>query len=91
MKKEQWKPGHIVTLVGLLVAGVVLTPVAVGAATGQLVNIADGTDATHTAKVSSGGALKVGDGSGPVHRLNCIIPLVYLSKIHIFLVMIPVS
>lgn len=36
------------------------------AATGQLVNIADGSNAARLAKVSSTGSVQVGDGSGPV-------------------------
>jgi hypothetical protein len=36
------------------------------AATGQLVNIADPTNAARLAKVDAGGRLNVGDGSGPL-------------------------
>jgi hypothetical protein len=50
-------------LIGLLALGVASTGTAV-AATGQVVNIADGTDASHVAKVDAAGRLVVGDGSG---------------------------
>ena len=50
-------------LVGLLALVIALTGTAV-AATGSLVNIADGTTATHVAKVDAVGKLAVGDGSG---------------------------
>jgi hypothetical protein len=52
-------------LIGLLALVVATTGTAV-AATGTGVNIVDGTNAAQVAKVDTGGALKVGDGSGPL-------------------------
>jgi hypothetical protein len=52
-------------LVGLLALGVATTGTAV-AATSTPVTITDGTNSAQVAKVDTGGALKVGDGSGPL-------------------------
>ncbi|MDQ1438724.1 MAG: hypothetical protein QOK43_2353 [Acidimicrobiaceae bacterium] len=59
MNKDQWRPRHVIAVAGLLCAAVIAAPVAVGAATGQLVNIADGTTSTQIAKVDRFGQLKV--------------------------------
>src|SRR4051794_6119304 len=55
-------PALVVAFLALLVAlgGTAL------AATGQLVNIADGSKAANVAHVTSGGRLEVGDGDGPL-------------------------
>src|SRR5687767_13026795 len=55
--REQWKPMHIVAIVFAIVIGVVAAPVAVGAATGTIVNIVDGANAARVAKVDSSGRL----------------------------------
>jgi hypothetical protein len=54
------RPATVLAFIALMVAlgGTAL------AATGTVVNIGDGTTAGHLAKVSSGGKLSVGDGSG---------------------------
>ncbi|MDQ1436474.1 MAG: hypothetical protein QOK43_103 [Acidimicrobiaceae bacterium] len=62
MKHGSWKPRHVVALAALGAAAIIGAPVAVGAATGQLVNIADGTTSTQIAKVDRFGQLKT-DGS----------------------------
>ena len=54
----QWKPRHVITLAAVIAAAVALMPVAVGAATGSLVNIADPAVATQIAKVDPSGALR---------------------------------
>ncbi|HEX8102053.1 MAG TPA: hypothetical protein VF533_05550 [Solirubrobacteraceae bacterium] len=51
------------TAISLLALSIAVTGTA-WAATGQLVNIADGTNAARLAKVSQYGSLQVGDGSG---------------------------
>ena len=56
-KQRQWKPRHVIMMVALGVVAIVLAPVAVGAATGQIVNIADGTNAANVAKVNEVGRL----------------------------------
>lgn len=50
---------HIVTIVASICAAVVLAPVGVMAATGQLVNIADPVTGSNQARVNSGGGLHV--------------------------------
>jgi hypothetical protein len=62
--KKRWQPRHTVLIAALGVLAFVLAPVAVDAATGQLVNIVDGTTSSNVAKVDSSGKLVVGDGSG---------------------------
>ena len=57
--QERFKPRHIVTIVVAVCAGAVLMPVAVGAATGSLVNITDPVTAANKAKVSNKGQLYV--------------------------------
>ncbi|MDQ1446178.1 MAG: hypothetical protein QOI20_2642 [Acidimicrobiaceae bacterium] len=59
MNTREWKPRHVVALAACMAAAVIGAPVAVGAATGQLVNIADGTTSTQIAKVDRFGQLKV--------------------------------
>jgi len=57
--QERFKPRHIVTIVVAVCVGAVLMPVAVGAATGSLVNITDPVTAANKAKVSNKGQLYV--------------------------------
>jgi len=56
---EKLKPRHIVTIVVAVCTAAVLTPVAVGAATGSLVNITDPANAANKAKVSNKGQVYV--------------------------------
>ena len=57
--QDRFKPRHVVTIVVAVCAAAVLTPVAVGAATGSLVNITDPVTAANKAKVSNRGQLYV--------------------------------
>jgi hypothetical protein len=61
----QFTSKQVVTMVVAVCAAAVLTPAAVGAATGQLVNIVDPTTASRQAKVTSNGALSVGQHAAP--------------------------
>jgi len=56
---ERFRPRHIVAMVVAVSTAVVLMPVAVGAATGSLVNIVDPSNAANKAKVSNMGQLYV--------------------------------
>lgn len=58
--------GQIVTIAVAVCAAVVLAPVGVMAATGQLVNIADPVNSAARAHVDTGGKLRVGDGGGAI-------------------------
>src|SRR3954465_15545397 len=62
MRSVKFSPG---TVLGGLALFVALGGTAL-AATGQLVNIADGNDATKVAHVDAAGKLNVGDGTGPM-------------------------
>ncbi|HEX8102627.1 MAG TPA: hypothetical protein VF533_08455 [Solirubrobacteraceae bacterium] len=53
------------TAISLLALSIVVTGTAF-AATGQLVNIADGSNAARLAHVSSTGSVQIGDGAGPL-------------------------
>lgn len=61
---SSFKPRHIVAIVGFLAAAAILTPVSVLAATGQLVNLTDPTNAARAAKVNAAGALYVAGRGG---------------------------
>lgn len=61
-----FKPVHVVTMVLAVCAAAVLTPVAVSAATGTLVNIVDPGNASRQARVSSAGTLTVESRAGSV-------------------------
>lgn len=58
---ERFRPRHVVTMVVAVSAALVLMPVAVGAATGSLVNIVDPSTAANKAKVTNKGQLYVTD------------------------------
>lgn len=58
---EAFKPRHVVAIVVSLCAAAVLTPVAVGAATGTLTNITDPVAAANKARVSNRGGLYVSE------------------------------
>jgi hypothetical protein len=64
METKRWGPfsgRQLVVIIVALVAGAVMTPVAVGAATGS-VNIEDATNPTRKAKVDANGRLSVDSG-----------------------------
>jgi hypothetical protein len=54
---SSWKPRHVVAICISLAVGVIAGPVAVQAATGTIVNIADPTTASQVAKVDASGRL----------------------------------
>jgi hypothetical protein len=56
--RDGWKPRHVIALASIVAGVVVFGPVAVEAATGQLVNIADGTNSAQLAKVDTAGRLQ---------------------------------
>ena len=56
--RQRFQPRHIVAIVVAVCAAAILTPVAVGAATGTLVNIADPVDTTRVAKVTFNNGLQ---------------------------------
>lgn len=60
----QFAPKHVVTMVACVCAAVVLAPVGVMAATGQLVNITDPHTSTRKARVGSTGTLQVESRAG---------------------------
>lgn len=62
----RFKPVHIVTIVVAVCAAAILTPVAVGAATGTLVNIVDPSMSSRQARVSSAGTLTVESRAGSI-------------------------
>jgi hypothetical protein len=57
MADHFFRPAHVVTMVVALCAAAVLTPVAVGAATGSFVNITDPINAASKARVTAKGTL----------------------------------
>jgi hypothetical protein len=57
MADRFFRPAHVVTMVVALCAAAVLTPVAVGAATGSFVNITDPVNAASKARVTAKGTL----------------------------------
>ena len=60
----KFQPKHVVTMVVALSAAVILAPVGVLAATGQLVNITDPSNSARKARVSSDGSLRVESRAG---------------------------
>jgi hypothetical protein len=62
MRLGKPSPAMVVAVIAVIVA----TAGTAFAATGQLVNIADGTTATRLAKVDTSGKVYVGDGNGPM-------------------------
>lgn len=62
MRFSKPSPGTVLGIIAILIA---MTGTAF-AATGQIVNITDGSNAARIAKVSHYGSLQVGDGSGPM-------------------------
>jgi hypothetical protein len=61
----QFSSKQVVTMVVAVCTAAVLAPVAVGAATGQLVNIVDTTNSGRAAKVTSNGAVSVAQHAAP--------------------------
>lgn len=62
----QFAPRHVVAMVASVCAAVVLAPVGVMAATGQLVNIVDPGNASRKARVGNKGTLHVESRSGSI-------------------------
>jgi len=80
-----FQPRHVVTMVVAVCVAVVLAPVAVFAATGQLVNIADGSNAARLSKLNGSNELAVtqrpsGDGVSNAFTLSAPAARVLLGQ-----------